>query len=73
MLNRIDLELLIASKKSKHCHDANERRYLKSKIEELEHEKRKQLRVARLAIVLESKDESILKEVDDFLDKLEKG
>lgn len=72
VLNRLDLELLIASKKSKHCHDVDEKSYLLNKIEELEIEKKKQLRIARLAVILESGDESILQKVDELLNNLEK-
>lgn len=70
-LNGIELEIMVLSRKQKYCASKADKEELEYRLSELEREKEKQIRIIRLAAILENSDENKLKEIDALLEKLE--
>ena len=71
-LSAVELEQLVVENRLKICSDAQEQSALQFRVQELEAERERQRRIARLASLLETGDSATLSRVDAFLDDMEK-
>lgn len=72
-LTKIELEILVMSKRLEQSKSEEDREGYKYTINRLKKEKEQQIRIARLSAVLNTSDEKIKKIIDIVLDMLEKG
>jgi len=70
-LDRVELEILVASNLFRETSSTEKRGELKYNLEKLKTEREKQLRIARLSAMIEKDDPEIMRRVDSFMDELE--
>ena len=71
VLDGIELEILVATIQIKDA-DMNRKTELECRIKQLKEDRQKQLRIARMAALLDENDETVMQRIDQFLDELEK-
>ncbi len=70
-LTAIDLEILVVSWEARMCTEPGAKAVLAHRSAQLEEERQKQLRITRLAALLERNDPALMARIDRFLNELE--
>jgi hypothetical protein len=70
-LNAIELEMLVVAWETKMCTEPDAKSSLAHRSALLEEERQKQLRIARLAALLERNEPALMARIDRFLNELE--
>ena len=72
-LAKVELEILVISRRLEQSESEEDKNEYKYMINKLEGEKERQIRIARIAALLQTENEKIKYIIDFVLDKLEKG
>lgn len=70
VLDSIELEILVAMNQLKNC-NVDRQKELEYWVEQLKQERQKQIRITRLAALLDKNDAQIMSRIDDFLNDME--
>lgn len=71
-LTGIELEMLVVSNQIKQTCSKENHDELSYRLDRLEEEKQRQIRIARLSAILENNDSTIMGKIDNMLDEIEK-